>query len=355
MNSPEIRALTGLRFLIAFWVFIFHIQIRWPIFDNFALDSIARQGAIGMTFFFILSGFILSYSYSAQFSISSYFRSRIARIYPIYILVALITLPWLIFPDFVGTHFTSLEVTFLLVVGFLLLQAWFPPTFSRWSNGGSWSISVEAFFYVCFPTLKKKIDKLDKRSNYSLLFASYFMILLVSFSVYLYQSEGMSLAYSMPIFRMFEFTIGMLTFKLFYAIDSIFSNRILFSFLFLIFLFDLIVIGNKLPLYVTHDWIAVPFFVFLLINLTKSNSLLSKILASRLFNLLGRASYSFYSLQVFFILSSIKWKAKVESDWSLLENNQAFALIVFLILTLSSILVYKFIEEPLRKRINQQT
>lgn len=355
MNSPEIRALTGLRFLIAFWVFIFHIQIRWPIFDDFALASIANQGAIGMTFFFILSGFILSYSYSAQFSISSYFRSRIARIYPIYILAALITLPWLIFPDFVGRQLPLLEVTFLLVVGFLLLQAWFPPTFPLWNNGGSWSISVEAFFYICFPLLKKKIDKLDRRTIYKLLFASYFMILLVSFSVYLYQSEGMSLAYSMPIFRIFEFTFGMLAFKLFCTNDSIFSNRVLFHFLFFIFLFNLIFIGEKLPLYVTHDWIAVPFFVFLLINLVKFNSLLSKILASGFFNLLGRASYSFYSLQVFFILSSIKWKAKVQSNWSLLENNQAFALIAFLILTLSSILVYKFIEEPLRKRINKQT
>jgi len=50
-TKNEIQPLTGLRFLIAFWVFIFHIQIRWPIFDNPSLVSIANQGAIGMTFF----------------------------------------------------------------------------------------------------------------------------------------------------------------------------------------------------------------------------------------------------------------------------------------------------------------
>jgi peptidoglycan/LPS O-acetylase OafA/YrhL len=260
MHSQEIRALTGLRFVIAFWVFVFHIQIRWPIFDNFALVSIANQGAIGMTFFFVLSGFILSYSYNFDFSISSFFRSRVARIYPIYILVALITLPWLIFPDFIGRQLPLLEVIFLLLVGVMLLQAWFPPTFSRWSNGGSWSISVEAFLYVCFPALKNIIDKFDKRSSYILLLTSYLMILIISFSVYVYQGEGMSLAYSMPIFRLFEFTIGMLAFKLFYADDSMFSNKLLFFFLSLIFLADLIFIGEKFPLYVTHDWIAIPFF-----------------------------------------------------------------------------------------------
>ena len=71
-------------------------------------------------------------------------------------------------------------------------------------------------------------------------------------------------------------------------------------------------------------------------------------------NLLGRASYSFYSLQVFLILIFIKWKSKLQSHWSLLEDNQTFALVLLSILTLSSIFVYKFIEEPLRKRINRK-
>lgn len=155
MHQLEIRALTGLRFLIAFWVFVFHIHIRWPIFDNFILASIANQGAIGRTFFFILSGFILSYIYNTELNLTNYFRSRVARIYPIYIFVALITLPWLMLQSFIGEHLTILEVALLLTLGVLLLQAWFPPTLSHWNNGGSWSISVEAFFLPLLSWIEK--------------------------------------------------------------------------------------------------------------------------------------------------------------------------------------------------------
>ena len=181
------------------------------------------------------------------------------------------------------------------------------------------------------------------------------MILVVSLSVYVYHGEGMSIAYSMPIFRLFEFVIGMLTYKLFYFTDSFLFNGYSLICISAIFFLDLVFIAEKLPRYVTHDWIAVPFFVVLLINLSKSKTLISRILEGRIFNLLGRASYSFYSLQVFAIFLSIKWKPKLQLQWRILENNQIFALIMFFVLVVSSILTYKFIEEPLRKRINQKS
>jgi peptidoglycan/LPS O-acetylase OafA/YrhL len=308
-----------------------------------------------MTFFFVLSGFILSYTYNSELKESNYFRSRLARIYPIYILVAFLTLPWLILPSFIGKQTSFLEITFLLIVGVFLLQAWFPPTFSRWNNGGSWSISVEAFFYFCFPALKKVLDKQNKKFLTLFLFISYLMILVISLSVYLYHGEGMLIAYSMPVFRLFEFVIGMLTYKLFYLSSSLLFNGYSLICISAIFILDLVFIAEKLPRFVTHDWIAVPFFVVLLINLSKSKNLISRVLEGRIFNLLGRASYSFYSLQVFLILLSIKWKSKLQLQWGILGNNQIFALIIFFALVVSSILAYKFIEEPLRKRINQKS
>lgn len=180
------------------------------------------------------------------------------------------------------------------------------------------------------------------------------MILIISFSVYLYENEGMSLAYSMPIFRIFEFVIGMLAFKLFYRNQSILSSHYLFIGIALVFLADLVFIGEKLPLYVTHNWIAIPFFVLLLISLSEPKNLLSRILSNRILNLLGRSSYSFYSLQVFLILMSIKWKSKAQENLTILENNQTFALILLSVLVVSSIFAYRFIEEPLRKRINRK-
>ena len=105
------------------------------------------------------------------------------------------------------------------------------------------------------------MDKLDRRSSFTLLYSSYFMIRIISFSAYIYKDNGMSLAYLMPIFCIFEFVIGLLTFKLFYKIQSVLSSHYFFTGIALIFLADLILIGERLPLYVTHDWIAVPFFL----------------------------------------------------------------------------------------------
>jgi peptidoglycan/LPS O-acetylase OafA/YrhL len=351
----EIRSLTGLRFVIAFYVFVFHIQIRWPIFDSPVIVQIANQGAIGMTFFFILSGFILSYSYEGKLIAREYFRSRVARIYPIYLFVAILTLPWLFYLNFNPPRLSLLEVLFLFIVDILLLQAWFPPTFGRWNNGGSWSISAEAFFYLCFPSLKKRFDELDARKNFVLFCTFYFLILLVSLSVYLYQNQGMSIAYSMPIFRIIEFIIGMLTFKLFFNRNSPLIKGSVVLLLLFIFLADLIFLGDKLPLYLTHDWIAVPFFVTFLVYLAKSKSWISRLLGGRVFNLLGRASYSFYSLQVFVILLSVKWKSDLQERWAFVGNNQLFALFLVLLITLISILVYQFLEEPLRRKISRRS
>ena len=53
--SRDIPALTGLRFVAAFYVFLFHIHIRMPLTENTFLAGIIGQGAIGMTIFFVLS------------------------------------------------------------------------------------------------------------------------------------------------------------------------------------------------------------------------------------------------------------------------------------------------------------
>lgn len=294
----------------------------------------------------------MSYSYDSKFSIKTYFKARFARIYPVYILVAIVTLPWLINENFAPTSSSAPENLFLMVIGVLLLQAWFPPTFGRWNNGGSWSISVEAFFYLCFPALKCRLDLYARKQIIFVLASSYIGLVLISGSVYFYSDDGMSIAYSMPIFRFLEFVVGVCTFKLFHGRDFRIPLGLIFSSLLGLFIFDLIFFGSKLPMYITHDWIAVPFFTSLLIYITNSNSILSRIIGSKPLNILGKASYSFYSLQVVIILVSIKWRVPIQAQWDILINNQIFALVLFGVLLISSLFLYYFIEEPLRKKIN---
>ena len=64
-GQSEIRSLTGFRFIAALYVFLFHCHSRWPIVGKGWLSNFLSQGAVGMTMFFMLSGFILTHRYGA--------------------------------------------------------------------------------------------------------------------------------------------------------------------------------------------------------------------------------------------------------------------------------------------------
>jgi peptidoglycan/LPS O-acetylase OafA/YrhL len=147
--SPErLDALTGLRFVAAAAVFVYHLPgwLQVPGFNPGPLG----QAAVG--YFFVLSGFILAHVYrrrGAPLSAGRFYRARFARIWPLHIaclLAVLAILPASI-PD-------TLPKTLQLLAHTALLQGW--SWDSGWSlawNGPAWSLSVEAFFYALFPLL----------------------------------------------------------------------------------------------------------------------------------------------------------------------------------------------------------
>jgi len=114
----EILPLTSLRFIAAFYVFLFHLHIRWPLAKNQYICKILNSGAVGMSIFFILSGFILGYRYNLtpKLNLKKYYKSRFARIYPIYFVAALITLPWI--GVNIITDFNIYQITKLLILIF---------------------------------------------------------------------------------------------------------------------------------------------------------------------------------------------------------------------------------------------
>ncbi|MCU1595732.1 MAG: carE [Frankiales bacterium] len=153
-TTPTLPALTWARFPAALCVAMFHWHLAAPTgtLPGF-LDSIARHGYLGVPFFFCLSGFVLSHRYLSEIREGSfvpfqYARNRFARIYPLYLLSLVCELPFLL----QRAHDHSWSPTHLLVVVVaapLLLQAWLPTTSLAWNTPG-WSLSCEAFFYVCF-------------------------------------------------------------------------------------------------------------------------------------------------------------------------------------------------------------
>src|SRR5712672_2496677 len=154
---PRLPALTSLRFIAALHVVIFHFLAMQILGGPGWYQKLASIGYVGVSFFFVLSGFILVYTYAGRpMILKEFWRARFARVYPAYVFSLLFTAPWFFFAvltmniPFFAWAKAHLKLILLMVPS--LLQAWVPQAALSW-NPVAWSLSVEAFFYLLFPFL----------------------------------------------------------------------------------------------------------------------------------------------------------------------------------------------------------
>jgi peptidoglycan/LPS O-acetylase OafA/YrhL len=217
----DLKPLTSLRFFAAAMIVVLHAGNYFPwarVFAGYSLEY-------GVSFFFVLSGFILTHVYSVRsIEFTTFMFQRFARLWPVH----LATLLFVIFfirqdsQQLAGTGF--FEPYLVLIVNFVLMHSIVPfqnYTFS-W-NSVSWSISTEVFFYLCFLWLLKNLIKY--KSIY--LLAAFSLILLYDVVVWIFDipfsgpptSLNLTfMTYASPLFRGFEFVLGMWSYLLWQAI-----------------------------------------------------------------------------------------------------------------------------------------
>jgi len=148
-RRPSIPALTSLRFFAALLVVIFHYNLTRTLFPAF----IANHGYDAVTFFFVLSGFILTYVYGVPLggalnvSVRRFMIARLLKICPTYYLAILIVA--LLFA-IAGTLNQLASIQTGLVLS--MVQSWIPQ-FSLSLNPPAWSLSNEMVFYLLFPAI----------------------------------------------------------------------------------------------------------------------------------------------------------------------------------------------------------
>jgi peptidoglycan/LPS O-acetylase OafA/YrhL len=206
----RLPSLTSLRWLAATLVFLRHGQ---PLIGNADIretyDTIADQGSCGVSFFFVLSGFVLAWSHRPGDTVAQFYRRRVARIVPAYWTACLIAIPityWLARP-------TTGEETAGVFLPFTLLQSWVPRQDIYFGgNGVSWSLSTEIFFYVLFPLLVVGVLALAPRRRVVLLVALAVAGVAGPLIVHTDQVSGGTLfwlTYINPGWRLVEFALGM--------------------------------------------------------------------------------------------------------------------------------------------------
>jgi peptidoglycan/LPS O-acetylase OafA/YrhL len=164
-RPDKIHALTSLRFFAALFVVLYHSTAEFlPGIQNLhGLENFVLLGFVSVSFFFLLSGYILGVVYlrrEGPVAKGAFYKARFARVYPLFFLTLVLDTPSLFLPRWTTYGLTSavLKTAATFVGNTVMLQAWIPNL--RGIDNPNWSLSVETLFYVVFPLLGVALWKL---------------------------------------------------------------------------------------------------------------------------------------------------------------------------------------------------
>ncbi len=344
----RIDELTTFRFIAAAIVVVYHFGK-----DATGFGGILAAGPQMVTFFFVLSGFVLGVSYfKKDIKKKQFWWARAARIMPVYFLaLAMSTLPTIIQGNQIDPISLVLNVSFL--------QSWVSP-YPQSINSPSWSLSVEAFFYVSFPFILFVINKYNLSTVKVMalalttwLFTQIILTVVLSKGIYGgYPSFSHDLIYYFPISHFCSFLIGISGAMWFinrqYSIRSNFLSMLLVGgtvFLVVTLINNQIQITNFLGIkFPFCSSFFAPLFLALIIVISICRSKLVKTLGSKPLVLLGEASFSLYILQV--PIHNI-YSNYISGYFSLSPSSNFAAYFCFL--TAISICSFLLLEKPANK------
>jgi peptidoglycan/LPS O-acetylase OafA/YrhL len=201
-RARRLDSLTSLRFFAALAVVLLHSSPR--IAKIHLLTGATWAGPAGVDFFFVLSGFVLTWSHNPSKSTSSFYWNRFARVWPLH------ALTWLAMIGVLLSLGTGVPVI-PAIAALLLVQSWINNrVYYTAVNVPSWSLSCEALFYACFPLLVRRIRPLSTRTVALAGIGAYALIIVVTVAVrtLLNGSTAVWSLYNLPLYRLTEFVIG---------------------------------------------------------------------------------------------------------------------------------------------------
>ncbi|GAA3846955.1 acyltransferase [Streptomyces coacervatus] len=200
--APSLPSLTGLRWIAALLVFGLHVH-NFHYFDGRAgslVNWAFGAGATGVSFFFVLSGFVLTWSARPGDRAPAFWRRRIARILPVHLVTAAIAL----LMAYTLAHQSKPTLSQGLA-NVLLVHSWWRPWWQT-LDPVSWSLACEAFFYAVFPLLALLLRRLGARGSAALAGVSVLAVLALAW-VDAHHWLDQPIA-SLPAARLPEFVLG---------------------------------------------------------------------------------------------------------------------------------------------------
>ena len=347
INIKYFKGLDSLRFFAAYLVVLHHaeqIRMKYGLF-NLKEYSLFNNGGIAVTFFFVLSGFLISYllfkehGESSTISVKKFYYRRILRIWPLYFLLVIIgtlVLPYVL--DFIGYSYI-MPYNFNDVIYYYIL---FSPFMVNILYGHHfieplWSIGVEELFYIVWAPLFKFLRKYILTIIIIVIFVRCLFIYLSFLGFFDPVIERL-----INMLRFEAMAIGALGSYLVYNYRNILSNflfskwsqLILITFILLrIFFFNFLTENNIVFNYlyttpVLSKFLIMIIFSWLIINISLNpKSIIS--LDNKMFSFLGNISYGIYMYHMLIIFGLVVFL----KDYLLYLNNLNSSIIFYLLLT----------------------
>jgi len=349
MNLPQ---LTFTRFIAAVSIVIIHFGLfTWPFNTNY-LAPICNKALAAVSYFFVLSGFILVVSTSKngqlpnEISSKKFWINRCARILPLYLLS--ITIPFLL-----NFHYDpSIPLRWQIqsfIYSIFLLQSW-KYRMVLDVNYPAWTLSVEAFFYFIFPWLYVQLNqcnskKLIKVAAIAWLGNAYL------FTTLLEDDVPHNFAYYFPLFHVATFLTGIASGILFirhyqYLISK---SKIIWSTTIVLTLFLLYALYNNFSFFnYYHNGLLSPWFIGIIFSLAIIQGKPASLLGSKPMVFLGDISFAIYILQVPVMEILVKYVPFFSSK----EAKDTFFAYLIVLIGVSTV-AYYLVEKPFRKAIKR--
>ena len=355
--------LDALRFLAALSVFIFHfsrdINAYYPSLKlsqiGKALISIGEKGNLGVNFFFVLSGFLITYLILAElkntggFSLRKFLIRRTLRIWPLYFIVILIG--FVLFPLFLEGYHTSHNPW--MYVAFLA-------NFDELTNGVSdsanfltspWSVAVEEQFYLFWGLLFFGLSRLKKINLNYIIFALYILSFIFRFS---YWTDERIIYYHTFSVCQDIITGSFIAWSLHHAkpwIEKLKNIKKSVVILIYVLGIGICLAKNKIfmnELIVFERFVLSAFFGFVILDQIRGQNSFFKFGKIKPFNFLGKISYGIYMYHLIVMFLVVEWMNSWETHgYWMAVFYLLFSLIITIII---AVLSYFLIEKPLLKK-----
>ncbi len=356
-KPAPLKALTGLRCFAAINIVFFHFSN--PQWFGF-LAPVVNAGFISVSYFILLSGFVLAYNYAerarnGELDRKRFWEARFTRIYPIYFLSLLLSLEQLRSEYQTHTHamfWTGVVLTPLLLQGFV-------PAAATFLNTPAWTMSAEAAFYVIFPWVAKW-KRPERIGPHLMKMAGVWMLGLVPGALYMaFNPDGITwpdrwsygpwlwaLKYT-PYSHVFSFIFGVMLADLDRMMERTSHLRLWLSLIGFGGIYALLSLGPLVPYAIMHDGLLMPLFGCIILGLAGENPL-AHALGVRPLVFVGEASYCLYLLHF--------------NLWNLIHNTQVLQVvglsrfdpwISYVLLIALAIFALHFIEKPAQRKLRE--